>query len=134
MVAARPIAPTILIIEDEPSTRTLLALTLQAEGYAVRTAANGIDALADLHSQALPQLILLDLMMPVMDGWEFRAQQKTDPRLADIPVVIVSAAEEVGQKAVALRAAGYLQKPVDPNHLLFTVRRLCGAAPVPSRP
>jgi len=116
---------SILIVEDEDSTRYLLAMLLEDEGYAVSQAANGHEALARLRSQALPQLILLDLMMPVMDGWKFRRIQKEDPALGSIPVVVVSAASEVGQKAVALMAASYLQKPIEPNHLLATIRRLC---------
>jgi CheY-like chemotaxis protein len=111
----------------------MLALLLETEGYAVQSAANGREALAHLRGRARPDLILLDLMMPVMSGWEFREAQKADPALADIPVVIVSAASEVGQKAVALQAAGYLQKPVDADHLLVLVRRLCPQEhPLPS--
>ncbi|HEV3263061.1 MAG TPA: response regulator transcription factor [Gemmataceae bacterium] len=125
MDASRPAGKNILIVEDEDSTRDMLAMLLEDEGYAVTQAANGHEALDRLRSQDPPRVILLDLMMPVMDGWMFRRIQKQDPVLASIPVVIVSAAGEVGQQAVALSAASYLQKPIEPNHLLATIRRLC---------
>jgi CheY-like chemotaxis protein len=125
MAAANPPERNILIVEDDHDTRDLLATLLEVEGFETRGAGNGEEALESLRSQPPPDLILLDLMMPVMDGWEFRRRQKADPRLARIPVVVVSAVHEVGQTAVALSAAGYVSKPVEPRHLMATVRRLC---------
>jgi len=115
----------VLIVEDEESTREMLGMFLETEGYVIAGASNGEEALAYLRQQTRPNLILLDLMMPVMDGWRFRRIQREDPTIASIPVVIVSAAGDVGQTAVALSAAGYLEKPVEPKHLLATIRRIC---------
>jgi CheY-like chemotaxis protein len=125
MDVAQPSGKSILVVEDDDETRAMLLLILQSEGYTVSGAANGREALTRLRNEARPDLILLDLMMPVMSGWDFRKEQKQDPALASIPVVIVSAAHEVGQSAVALSAASYIQKPIEPLPLLVTVRRLC---------
>ncbi|HZU36161.1 MAG TPA: response regulator [Gemmataceae bacterium] len=123
----QPSGKHVLIVEDEDTTRDMLAMLLQAEGYSVAGAGNGEEALAYLRNRRVPNLILLDLMMPIMDGWKFRRIQRKDPLLAEIPVVVVSAAGDVGQTAVALSAAGFLDKPVEPTHLLATIRRLCEA-------
>lgn len=115
----------VLIVEDEEATREMLAMLLESEGYAVAAAANGEEALSSLRQRERPDVILLDLMMPVMDGWQFRRIQRRDPALGDIPVIIVSAAGDIGQTAVALSAASFLEKPVEPAHLFATIRRLC---------
>jgi two-component system, chemotaxis family, chemotaxis protein CheY len=125
MAATHPTGKHILLIEDDAATSEVLTLILQHEGHAVSSAANGVEALDHLHGKARPDVILLDLMMPVMCGREFRKRQKQDPALASIPVVIVSAATEIGQEAVALGAASYLAKPIEPLHLLATIRRVC---------
>jgi CheY-like chemotaxis protein len=115
----------ILVVEDDEATRDALTLVLQASGYQVTTAANGQEALDALREPSPPCLILLDLMMPVMDGWQFRALQRQDPALAVIPVVLVSADGNTPQKAASLGAAGFIQKPVDVHALLDTVQRHC---------
>jgi CheY-like chemotaxis protein len=114
---------TILVVEDDAATRDALAMVLAAEGYSVVGAANGQEALSRLHTAPRPDLILLDLMMPVMDGWQFRREQAQDPALAGIPVVVLSADSNVQQKAASLHAAGYLQKPVDIENLLDAIGR-----------
>ena len=76
----------ILVVDDDPDTRNLLQLVLELEGYAVDTAANGLDALQRAR-QVRPDVIVLDLMMPLMDGCGFRVAQLKDPRLAAVPVV-----------------------------------------------
>ncbi|HYG76238.1 MAG TPA: response regulator [Planctomycetota bacterium] len=114
---------TILIIEDDVDIRDALTQILEFEGYDIASASNGKEALDVLRNSARPGLILLDLMMPVMDGWQFRAEQQQDKRLADIPVVIVSADGRIFQKATAIGAAGYLRKPVELEVLLNTVQR-----------
>jgi CheY-like chemotaxis protein len=116
---------SILLIEDDEATREVVALLLSSEGCQVTTAANGRLALEQLRNGFRPQLIILDLMMPVMDGWEFRAQQRRDPALADIPVLVLSASGNVRYKAALLGAIECLDKPIDPAVLLDTVRRLC---------
>jgi len=98
-------------------------MTLEASGYAVATAADGAEGLRRLRQEPPPDLILLDLMLPVVSGWEFRRQQQQDPTLAAIPVVVVSAVGDLEQKAADIGAAELLQKPVDFGQLLTTVRR-----------
>src|SRR3989442_228935 len=81
----------ILIVEDDPDIRESLQVVLETEGYNARTAANGKEGVAALESLEHPCLVLLDLMMPVMNGWEFLAVQRNDERLNKVPVVVVSA-------------------------------------------
>ena len=84
---------SVMIVEDDRDTREMLGRFLELEGFEVRTAANGKLALQTLHEDVLhPCVIILDLMMPVMNGWQFREIQRTDPDLAEIPVVVVTAA------------------------------------------
>jgi CheY-like chemotaxis protein len=105
--------PPLLLVEDNASTREAVKMVLEAEGYPVVAAANGAEALRLLQTEGLrPSLILLDLMMPVMDGWAFRAAQLRDRKLAEIPVVVTSAHAEVGRMADDLGAAA-LPKPID---------------------
>src|SRR3712207_9589138 len=81
----------ILVVEDNPDSRETLTLILEGVGYEVKSAENGREALTTLKNHPHPCIILLDLMMPVMDGWEFRQHQQNDPNLAQIPTVVVSA-------------------------------------------
>ena len=118
----------ILIVEDDLDIRDVLTQVLEFEGYQVSAVGNGREALDYLKNSPRPGLILLDLMMPVMDGWQFRAQQQQDPELNSIPVVILSADGNVYQKAATIRAAGYLKKPVELETLLETVGRHCVSA------
>ncbi len=115
----------ILVVEDDAITRDALTLVLESEGYRVASAANGQEALDRLRGDGRPCVILLDLMMPVKDGWQFRAEQGKDPELSSIPVIVCSADGNVEQKAASLGAAGYLQKPVDFEQLLREVQRHC---------
>jgi two-component system response regulator MprA len=103
--------------------------TLEAEGYRVVLARDGLDALATLRAGSQhPNLILLDLMMPNMDGWGFRAAQQQDPALAQIPVVIVSADSRVTQKAAELGVAGSLAKPVRVAELVAVIEKFSSAS------
>lgn len=112
----------VLIVEDEDEIRELLAEMLADVGFAVSTARNGEEGLRLLRSDgALPHLVLLDLMMPVMDGWQMRAAMLADPKLAGIPVVIVSGAADVQDGREALAAARVLTKPVKWPVLLESV-------------
>ena len=113
---------TILVVEDEPPIRELLIDILTDEGYPVATASNGMQALNFLRqSEELPKLILLDMMMPMMDGWTFRHEQMQDPKLSKVPVVILSAARDLQKHAAALQVADCLEKPVDITELLGVV-------------
>ena len=88
------------------------------------TASNGQEALDQLRSGTdLPSLILLDLMMPVMDGWEFRREQRKDPAIADVPVVVLSALDP--SRGADIGAVEFLKKPLDFDHLLALVRQYC---------
>jgi CheY-like chemotaxis protein len=116
----------ILLIDDDLSIRTVLAEILEDEGYHVTSAANGQEALQYLQQQhTVPCLILLDLMMPIMNGWDFRRAQQQDPQLASIPVVVISADNSVPQKAASLGARGYLAKPIAIERLIALVSQYC---------
>ncbi len=118
----------VLIIDDDYAIRDALRLILEDEGYRVVAVSDGRDALEHLrNADYIPCLILLDLMMPGLSGWEFRQIQKQDPQLASIPVAIVSADHDVGTKASSLGAEGYLAKPIDFGALMSLVGRYCAA-------
>jgi CheY-like chemotaxis protein len=103
-----------------------MRMVLEASGYQVFEAGDGAEALGAARAQR-PGIILLDLMMPGMDGFQFRELQLQDPAIASIPVVIVSGGGAVPQKAAELQAAGYLVKPTDVQRLLAVLRDLCRA-------
>ena len=113
----------ILVVEDNDDVREMMAVTLEVEGHEVATAINGRDALDKLHSGRKPCLILLDLMMPVMNGWEFQRALEHDPELRDVPVVVVSAA--TGEMTRRAEASAYLPKPIDMDQLLDVVCVFC---------
>jgi CheY-like chemotaxis protein len=117
---------TILIIDDDAGIRQLLTLFLAHKGYRAIGEANGEEALTHLHyTPLLPQLILLDLMMPEMDGAQFRRAQQEDPQFVTIPVVVMSAAENLQAQAPTLSADAYLSKPIDFDTLLDLVGQYC---------
>jgi CheY-like chemotaxis protein len=121
------VTPVVLIVEDDHDLREVIAEILIEKRFRVLQAAHGAEALALLRSSSeLPGLILLDLMMPVMSGMQFRAVQRADPRLAAIPIVVMSAVTEGELKASALQPAAFLAKPTDQEHMLAVVRRFCG--------
>lgn len=116
----------ILVVEDDTTIRETIAELLEDEGYAVSCAANGAEALAQLDAGSVPSLILLDLTMPVMDGWTFRSAQRSDPRLASIPTVVVSASHGADPRSLErLAPDAFLAKPFDLDRLIDTVGRLC---------
>src|SRR3954453_5124186 len=112
---------TVLVVDDDADVCGLLEAYLGLEGFDVLTAANGCEALRQLEDHQ-PALILLDLMMPVMDGVEFRRQQQCESRLRDIPVVCLSARHDARQTAVRLGVAGFVSKPFDLDAVPPTVR------------
>jgi CheY-like chemotaxis protein len=113
----------ILIVEDDLELSEMMAALLSIEGFDARTAANGREALDYLRRADKPDLILLDLMMPEMDGWEFRRRQTADPSIASLPVIVLSALDSA--RAAEVRAEAVLKKPLDFDHLLELVRRYC---------
>ncbi len=105
----------VLIVEDDEDIRSDHTAILQVKGWSVASAENGAEALVHLRANGAPSVILLDMRMPVMNGWEFLAAQKEDPALAGIPVIICSGDGNVDPEAV--RAAGFLRKPFELSHL-----------------
>jgi CheY-like chemotaxis protein len=113
----------ILIVEDDADLREMMAQILTLEGFRVETVANGREALDYLQQGDFPDLILLDLMMPVMDGWEFRRRQQAHPDFAAVPVVVLSALDP--SRVADLGGPAFLKKPLDFDLLLDLVRRYC---------
>lgn len=115
----------VLVVDDDAEIREVLVELLEERGYRTVAASNGKQALDALHSGTCPELILLDMMMPVMDGAEFRAKQQAEPAIAEIPVVLISAHEDLRKRVVELKANAALQKPIAFRDLFDTVRRFC---------
>jgi CheY-like chemotaxis protein len=116
----------ILVVDDDADIRGAISEVLSEEGYEVRCAGNGEEALAQLAGPLAPCAILLDLTMPVMDGWTFRRRQRMDPRLAAIPTVVISATlPEDARASGLLGAAAVLAKPFDVARLVETLQRIC---------
>lgn len=102
----------------------MMAQLLTLEGFNTATVSNGREALQYLEGGQAPEVILLDLMMPVMDGWEFRRRQKADPELSQVPVIVLSALDQA--RTAGLDPAAFLKKPLDFDRLLQLVREYCG--------
>ena len=117
--------PRILVVEDDEDAREAMVALLQMKGYHAVAAGNGKEALDYLHKAPVPDLIILDLWMPVMDGWQFRSLQVQDPRLANIPVIVVTALSDRAD----VDANEVIIKPVDVNRLLTTVSQYCRREP-----
>ncbi len=118
---------SVLIVEDDDELARLEAEVVEAGGYVAVVARNGLEALEHLRKRTHPDLILLDMSMPVMDGWEFRREQQKLPRIAAIPVVVLTADGDPRLKSASIGAQGHLEKPVGIEALLGEVERLCGA-------
>jgi CheY-like chemotaxis protein len=120
-----PAPHTILVVEDDPDVRPALTELLASEGYKVAATADGGEALKSLRGGLRPAVILLDLMMPNCDGWDFRREQLEDPTFAAVPVVLVTAA---GFSPDSMRSQlGPIElcpKPIQPAELLQTLARL----------
>ncbi len=120
--------PVILVVEDETDARDAIATMLEDAGYEVLQAANGREALRELGDRnGRCDLILLDLMMPVMNGWDFRRKQRETLEFAATPVVLMSAGAHLAIVRAELNAAGHITKPVELSDLLDAVRRHCPA-------
>ena len=113
----------VLVVDDDAEIRSAVAGVLEDEGFEVQAAENGDDALRVLGAGEVVDLILLDMMMPGMDGWTFMAERRKSPGLAAIPVVIFSAYGNPRQVAAELNAAGHLRKPVHASELVKAVER-----------
>jgi CheY-like chemotaxis protein len=115
----------VLVVEDDVDLRTLLSELLETEGYRVLVAENGASAIDVLRRTPDVGLILLDLMMPVMDGYQFRAHQVRDPAMAAIPVILLTADGNAVQSAERLGVVEAMTKPVELDRLLALVARYC---------
>jgi CheY-like chemotaxis protein len=118
----------VLVVDDDKDIRESITEILEDEGYPVALASNGCEALKRLRAgsdSSRPCVILLDLMMPIMDGGQFITEQMSDPSLSGIPVVVVTADGRAAQKAAALGAANGLAKPIRIDELLDAVGQFC---------
>jgi CheY-like chemotaxis protein len=113
---------SVLIIEDDDGVRDSLAAILREEGHLVEAVGNGSEAMSRLQRRPLPTLILLDLMMPGMDGIDFRQRQLGDAELRKIPVVIISARPDVARQAARLHVDAFLRKPMSFEELIHVVQ------------
>jgi two-component system response regulator MprA len=114
----------LLIIEDDPDLGDVLCRVLSLSGYRASRATDGLIALDMLRNEDLPDVILLDMMLPRMNGWEFRRAQLEDERLKDIPVIVLSA---VAETIEPIQAARRLRKPIDLNTLFSTIEEVSSA-------
>ena len=115
----------LLLVEDDDDLRENLEFLLKRRGVEVVTAIDGRDALAKIDPDDPPCLVIADLMMPVMDGWELREKLAADPKLAAIPVILCSGVADLAAKAQDLDALAHLTKPVDLPRLYDLVQRHC---------
>jgi CheY-like chemotaxis protein len=114
---------TVLVVDDDADVRRTVAYALEDAGYRVLLAVDGRDALEVLLGETRPDLVLLDMMMPRMDGWAFRAEQRSRPAIASIPIVVFTACGVSPEAARELGAQGLLKKPLRLEELLATVER-----------
>jgi CheY-like chemotaxis protein len=122
---------SILIVDDDSDVRAALSELLEAEGFSVEGVPGGREALVRLRTEKVhPAVILLDLMMPGMDGWDFRTEQMRDPQLAAVPVVIVSASGFSRESIqTQFRPAAFVEKPIERTTLLGVLRELVSSGP-----
>lgn len=124
----------VLVVDDDVEIRETLVEVLEERGYRTVAASNGKQALDALHGGTVPELILLDMMMPVMDGTQFRKKQQQEPAIAGIPVVLISAHEDLARRVTELDARSALRKPISFRDLIDTVKRYCArrGSPTPA--
>ena len=114
---------TVLVVDDDAAVVRPLARFLELEGFNAVTAANGLEALTYLRGGGSASVIVLDLRMPVMDGWSFRREQLRDPAIARIPVVVLSGADQ--DRVAEILAAAAFEKPYTLSEVTTAVRQLC---------
>ena len=116
---------TVLLVEDDLALRKSLTELLETEGFRALAAGNGFEAVELLRHEPRPDLILLDLMMPVMNGWAFLKYRNEHAVLSSVPVVVTTAWNEVPGEADVIGVQGYLRKPLVPKNVIETVRKHC---------
>lgn len=114
----------ILIVEDDADLRSVEAEILGAEGFDVRTASDGIEALETIDASGTPALILLDLRMPRLNGWDLAARLRSHETLRRVPIVVVAAHFAIAEEAASIGARAWLHKPVSIDRLLSVVNRV----------
>ena len=116
--------PTILVVEDDPDLRLVHSEILSHEGYTVLAASDGVEALELVESEGPPAMILLDLRMPRMNGWDLAERLRRRPGWRDIPIVVVAAHYRIADEAAAIGARAWLHKPVSIDLLLRVVGQI----------
>jgi CheY-like chemotaxis protein len=119
---------SVLVVDDEPALRLLLTRFLEGESYQVASAANGFDALASVRAHR-PDTVLLDLVMPEMDGWAFLRACQASPELADLPVIVMSATPNLGQSLAELNVTHCISKPFDLDSVIDALEAIWDALP-----
>jgi CheY-like chemotaxis protein len=115
----------VLVVEDDRDIREVMVEILESAGYAVSSASDGAEALAYLKAGTRPCIIVLDLMMPVMDGWTFSQEKQKDPELAAIPVLVVSAVGRQDPRNASMNAVAHLSKPLNVDKLMAALQIHC---------
>jgi CheY-like chemotaxis protein len=124
--AGGPSRKTVLVVDDDHDARNLLTSVLESAEYDVLQAGDGAEALRVLAGRGVQcSIILLDLMMPVMNGWDFRRKQRENADLAGIPVLLMSAGAHIAAASGDMGAVGYMAKPVEVADLLAQVKKHC---------
>ena len=126
-VTVNPQAPLVMVVDDDDDIRTTLGEILATLKYDVTVASHGLDALTQLRVGVRPDVILLDLMMPVMDGYEFILELRRHAALATIPILVITAAGNAQVEAAKIAAAGHIQKPFKANELLAAIDQIVSA-------
>lgn len=116
----------VMIVEDDPGILGALGDLLEDQGYLVLRVPSAVEAIGRLREGPVPALLIVDLMMPAMDGRELCARLRQDPELSDIPVVMISADPRLGERAGDVEADDYMTKPLDVPRLMSTVAAHCG--------
>lgn len=127
-------AHRLMVVEDEPENRLFIGLLLRTEGFDVQEAEDGPTALTMLERDTPPELILLDVMMPGLNGWQVFERLREDPRWRKIPVVMLTALAQRSdvERAVELGVDGYVTKPFEPADLLHTIEKALSGTASPS--
>ena len=125
VVLGAPRKPRILVIEDHEVARRALAALLSTMGYDVVEATNGREALMTLATEARPDVILLDLVMPIMDGWEFMKRQRRDWRLCTIPTIVISGVPSHDPRCLEMPIVRLLPKPYTIEQLMAAIEAEC---------